>query len=136
MVFDDSEKQKRNGRGQNIELGSAGNLGFGFPAEELYRKEEGNQRPASERNDFDVTAGRRGGVHDGLLQSVDKVGGGEKKSDALNGGVEIGKREGGAGKENKRQPQELIQDLCFLHGVGDAGDDQAKRTKGDGTNGD
>src|SRR5262249_7850052 len=98
--------------------------------------EESEQHPANEGGDFHVTAPRRSRVNNRLLQSVDEVRCGEEKADALNGRVEIGERDRGARKENKRQPQKLIKDLSLLHGVGDAGDDETERAERDGANGD
>ena len=69
-------------------------------------------------------------MDNGLLQGIDKISRGKKEPDALHGAVEIGEGDGGSGKKNKRKPEELIEDLCLLHGIGDAGDNQAKRSKG------
>lgn len=45
-------------------------------------------------------------------------------------------RDGGAGEEDKWEPEKLVEDLSFLHGVGDAGDHQAEGGEGNGAGGD
>src|SRR5260370_28851854 len=73
-------------------------------------------------------------MNNGLLHCVYEISGGKEEPDALNGDVEIGKRNRGAGEKNKREPEELIENLSLLHGIGDAGDDQAQRSEGNRAN--
>src|SRR5262249_10943721 len=40
-----------------------------------------------------------------------------------------------AGEKDQRQPEELVEDLGLLHGISDAGDDEAKRAKGNDAQG-
>ena len=70
-------------------------------------------------------------VDNGAFEAMNEIGGGKKKRDVLDGVGEKHKRNGGAGKKDKREPEELIENLCFLHGVGDAGDDEAERAERD-----
>src|SRR2546430_9603989 len=62
---------------------------------------------------------------------MNEIGGGKKKRDVLDGVGEKHKRNGGARKKDKREPKKLIENLRFLHGVGDAGDDEAERAERD-----
>ena len=70
------------------------------------------------------------------LQAVDQVSGGKEYADALHNRRKSGKRNGRAGEKNQREPEKLIDDLRFLHGVGDAGDHQAERGEGNGADSD
>src|SRR5713226_4573925 len=138
FVFPKPQKEKRDSGGGREELSPAGNLGLGFPAEELGRQKEGEEGPDGERAEREENIHTPGseGSKDGALQAGDEVSGRKKEANALDDLREIGKRNGRTGKENQRQPDELIDDLSFLHGIGDAGNDEAHGREGYRTNGD
>src|SRR5438477_5887766 len=54
----------------------------------------------------------------------------------LDGVGQVGKRERGARKKDQRQPDNLVEHLSLLHGVGDAGDHEAERAEGNRSDGD
>ncbi len=87
MIFPNAQEEKRNRGTGHEELGTARNFGFRFPAEKLDGEEKSKKRPTAERNDFDVAAGGRGGMDNGLLQCVYEIGGWKEEPDALNGDV-------------------------------------------------
>src|SRR5262249_40871879 len=71
--FDNPEKHKGKRGSSNVELGAAGNLGFGFPTEELRGQEKRKTRPGGKRGDFGIADGRRRGSQDGLLEAIHQV---------------------------------------------------------------
>ena len=76
------------------------------------------------------------GKNDGALQAVDQVSGGKEYADTLDNSGKRGKRYGRSREKNQREPEKLIDDFGFLHGVGDASHHQAERGEGNGAYGD
>ena len=74
-------------------------------------------------------------MKNGLLETIYQIRSGEEEAYALDRLRQKGQREGGAGEEDQREPEELVDDLGFLHGVGDAGDDQTQGAEGDDSDG-
>src|SRR5205814_8420513 len=97
----------------------------------LRGKKQSEDEPDGKREENDQKRRRSGVVDDGAFEAMNEIGGGKKKRDVLDGVGEKHKRNGGAGKKDKREPEELIENLCLLHGVGDAGDDEAERAERD-----
>ena len=56
VIFPDAENDEGDGGGGGPEFGVARDFRFRFPAEELSGDEEGEEGPASERNDFNPDA--------------------------------------------------------------------------------
>src|SRR5207253_1329248 len=113
-----------------------GNSRFGLPSEELGRQKKREARPDGKGKDFYITAPSCGGVHDGLLKAIDEVGSWKKQSKALNDARQKTQRKGGARKKDKREPEELVQHLGFLHRIGHAGHNQSERAKRNDADGD
>ncbi len=65
----------------------------------------------------------------------DEIGCGKKQADALDDLGKSAERNRSARKENQWEPDELIDDLSFLHRVGDAGDDEAQGSESHGAQG-
>src|SRR5882672_2224445 len=135
LVFPNTEEKEGKSGGENPELGAARDFGLWLPAKELsgYEKSEGGPKDESENLREQLPDGKRG-VH-GALQSGDEIGGGEEDGNALRDFGQVGDGQRRAGKKNQRKPEELVEDLRFLHGIGDAGDDQPKGCEGNGTDG-
>ena len=78
----------------------------------------------------------RRGVRHRAFEAGGHISGGRKQSDGLNPVREERQRDGRAGEKKKRGPDQVIDDLRLLHGVGDAGDDQPERRERRRANGD
>ena len=85
-----------------------------------------NERPSASIQSCQM--GRR--TEDGILQPQNEIRGGKKERRTLARLGRSGKWHGCAGKKNQGEPDELIEDLSLLHGVGDAGDDETHRGEG------
>src|SRR5574337_667208 len=57
------------------------------------------------------------GMDNGVLQAMNQVRCREKQSHRLDGVRQDGERQSRPGEKDQRQPQELVEDLGFLHGV-------------------
>lgn len=136
MVFPDAEEYKGEGCRGGPKFRIARDFGFRFPAEELGGDEESQNGPAGERNRFDPNCGDARAVKGGALKSPDQIRGGKEERKFLRNGWKVGKRHRRARKKNQREPDELIENLRLLHGVGDAGNDQAHRCEGNDADGD
>src|SRR6266851_3480681 len=102
------------------------NLGLRLPAEELRGKKKSKNGPTREREHLDQQLPNwKGGVN-GVLKTGDQICSGQEQRNTLGGFREIWNWQRGTGHEYQGQPNELIQDLGFLHGIGDAGDHQSK----------
>src|SRR6267143_1578244 len=134
-VFPGAQEKERQRRSQGPELGIARNLGLWLPAKELRGDEKGEHRPDGEGQNLnqELPDGKR--LVEGALERGNKIGGGQEEPEVLDGLGQIGKGERGAGKENQRQPDDLVEDLSFLHRVGNAGDNEAERSEGNRADG-
>src|SRR5260370_4686446 len=128
-VFPSSQQQKRKSSRQGPELGIAGNLRFRLPAKELGRHKKRKDGPQSEGKDWhqELPDGKR--FVQGALKGSNKISGRQEEAEVLDGVGQVRERESGAREENQRKPDELVEDLGFLHGIGDAGDDQTERAE-------
>src|SRR5258708_31949004 len=135
-VFPSSQQQKRKSSRQGPELGIAGNLRFRVPAKELGRNKKRKDGPQREGKDLyqELPDGKR--FVQGARKGGNKISGRQEEAEVLDGVGQVREREGGARKENQRQPDELVEDLSLLHGVSDAGDHQAERAEGKRADGD
>src|ERR1700722_10490560 len=124
-VLVDAENHEGNQGGEGPELGAIGEFCFGFPAEEPARDFESDEQAESKGDEIREDFGGGGGVSGGGLEPVSQIGGGHEQSGALNPVREDGERDAGARKKEEAGPDELVDDLRFLHGVGDARNDQA-----------
>src|SRR5215813_10322467 len=116
-VFPDTKQKERQGRPQSPELGFARNFGFRLPSEELCRHKKCQHSPKSQREDLNQELPNVKRLVEGELKGGNEIGGRQEKPEVLDGVGQIRKRESGAGEKNQGQPDDLIEDLRFLHGV-------------------
>src|SRR5580704_1290367 len=132
FVFPEAQKKKGDSGGHDQKLCIPTYFDFRLPAKKLRGQKKSKNGPANQRTkrDEDVGVPYRRRFKNGAAQTLDEVGGGQKQGDVLHHFGQKGQRKGGARKKNQREPEKLVNDLSFLHGVGDAGNDQAQRREG------
>src|SRR5260221_2029718 len=129
-LFIKTQQYEWDDRRSREQFGIPRDLGFRLPAEELSRQKKGKRAPRHQRQHLHRKAqDTRPGI-DAVRQARHHIGRREEQRSMLHIGRKVTDRNGGAGKENHRQPEKLVEDLCFLHGVGDAGDDESERAEG------
>src|SRR5260370_11327214 len=116
-------------------LGSGADLGFRLPAEQLVAQEEGHGCAGCEGNNLRANLGDGYGGDQNAFEARDEIGGRKEKREALEPYRQHRQGQGGSGKKQEGRPENLIDDLRFLGAVGDAGDDQPERGKGDNSQG-
>ena len=114
------------------ELRFAGHFDFRLPAKELRGEKKSKYGPANQgtQRDKDVVVPNVRRSKNGTAESLNKIGCRKEQRNFLYDLRKESKRKGGAGKKDERKPDELVDDLGLLHGVGDAGDDEAQRGEG------
>src|SRR5580704_4745619 len=129
FVFPEAEKKKGNGGSKDQKLCVSTHLDLWLPAKQLRGQKKGKNGPGNQRTkrdeDVAVPEGRR--FKNGAAESLDQVSGGQKQGDLLHHFGQENQRKSSARKKNQGKPEKLVDDLSFLHGVGDAGNDQAQR---------
>src|SRR5260370_36915712 len=130
-----AEQQEGNDSSYRQRLGSGADLGFRLPAEKLLAQEEGHGCAGCEGNNLRANLGDAYAGDHNALEARDEIGGRKEKREALEPYRQHRQGQGGSGKKQEGRPENLIDDLRFLGAVGDGGDDQPERGKGDNSQG-
>jgi len=117
LVLPNTEEKKGKSVARTQSLALRGIFGLGLPAKKLRGYEKGQDGPECKSKDLrEQLPDSERRVH-GSLQSANEIGGREEDGNALRDFGQVGDGQGRAREKNQRKPEELVQDLGFLHGV-------------------
>jgi len=136
LIFPKAKKKEGNCGGDDQEFGFARYFDFWLPSKELRGQKKSEGGPEGERTDLNTKLPNGSGTEDGALQSLNEVSSRQKQRDVLHDFGQKGQGKGSARKKNQGEPEKLVDDLSFLHGVGDAGHDETQRRERNGADAD